>query len=155
MEYPKRIIKKGETDKAIVKALQQNLNQHNCGPLVVDGDFGNLTLSAVKLFQTKNSDALGNPLKADGQVGAITWTALFGNDTIVNNGIGSALMMAAIAFAETQLGVEEQPKLSNRGPEVDEYLRSVGLNPVGQHYSWCAAFIYYCFKQIFSLNPGT
>lgn len=147
MEYPKRIIKKGEANKTIVRAIQKKLNEQNCGPIAVDGDFGNQTLSAVKLFQTWNLDAAGTPLKADGQIGAITWEALFGADTLASNEPGSALMLAAIAFAATQLGVEEQPRLSNRGPEVDQYLLSVGLNPVGHHYSWCAAFVYYCFKQ--------
>lgn len=35
---------------------------------------------------------------------------------------------------------------SNRGPEVDEYVRRVGLSPAGAH-PWCAAFVYWCFSE--------
>lgn len=46
-----------------------------------------------------------------------------------------------IALSQFQLGVEEQPKGSNSGPQVNEYLKSVGL---GAGYSWCMAFVYWC-----------
>jgi peptidoglycan hydrolase-like protein with peptidoglycan-binding domain len=48
MKYPNRLIVRGEADKKIVKAVQTRLNEVGCGPVVVDGDFGNQTLSAVK-----------------------------------------------------------------------------------------------------------
>lgn len=53
------------------------------------------------------------------------------------------LTEAAIAFALTQIGVHEQGG-NNRGPEVDQFLASIGLGP---GYAWCAAFVYYCFRQ--------
>lgn len=56
------------------------------------------------------------------------------------------LSQRALEIAITQLGVEEQPRGSNRGPEVDQYIKSIGLNPVGK-YSWCMAFVYWCFAQ--------
>jgi hypothetical protein len=53
------------------------------------------------------------------------------------------LTEAALAFAVSQIGVHEQGG-NNTGPEVDLYLASVGLDP---GFSWCASFVYYCFKQ--------
>lgn len=46
---------------------------------------------------------------------------------------------------------KEEPKGSNKGPEVDKYLQSVGLGP---GLPWCAAFVYYIFDQ-FSKQLGT
>jgi peptidoglycan hydrolase-like protein with peptidoglycan-binding domain len=43
----------------------------------VDGDFGGKTEKAVKEFQRKFSDYDGNPLADDGDVGPITWRALW------------------------------------------------------------------------------
>jgi hypothetical protein len=56
------------------------------------------------------------------------------------------LAQRALEIAISQLGVEEHPRGSNRGPEVDLYIISVGLNPAGK-YSWCMAFIYWCYQQ--------
>ena len=50
----------------------------------------------------------------------------------------------ALQIANLQLGVQEQPRGSNSGPEVDLYLKSVGLEP---GYAWCMAFVYYCVGQ--------
>jgi hypothetical protein len=148
MNYPNRVIKKGETDKAIVEAIQAKLNEKNCGPIGVDGDFGNNTISAVKLFQTRNTDTTGASLVADGQIGSVTWAALFGADAVVNNNAApSALLTHALISSISQINVVEQPAGSNRGPEVDAYLRAAGLDPTEGHYSWCAAFVYWNFKQ--------
>lgn len=54
-----------------VRAAQVLLNTHSAG-LLVDGDFGSVSTSAVKSFQSRNQ------LSADGEVGPITWTALAG-----------------------------------------------------------------------------
>ena len=148
MQYPNRVIQKKETDKELVKAIQRQLNAKGCGPIDADGDFGGNTVSAVKLFQTRNSDANGQPLEADGKIGAVTWATLFGsNEVPVATVSATGLLSNALAVAVSQKGVIEQPPLSNRGPQVDVYLRSVGLNPEGQHYSWCMAFVYWCFNE--------
>lgn len=47
----------------------------------------------------------------------------------------------SLAIALSQEGISEQPKGSNGGPEVNQYLRSVGL---GAGYAWCMAFVYWC-----------
>ena len=52
--------------------------------------------------------------------------------------------MNPLDIAKSQLGVQEIPKGSNKGHEVEQYLAAVGL-PGG--YSWCMAFIQWCFKQ--------
>ncbi len=57
---------------------------------------------------------------------------------------------AALKIATSQIGVTEIPKGSNRGPEVEIYLKSVGL---GGGYSWCMAFVYYCVAQTKLSNP--
>lgn len=56
------------------------------------------------------------------------------------------LQERALEIGVSQLGVEEVPRGSNRGPQVDEYIKSIGLNPAGK-YSWCMAFVYWCFNQ--------
>jgi hypothetical protein len=40
---------------------------------------------------------------------------------------------------------KEQPKGSNKGPEVSQYLASTGLGP---GHPWCMAFVYYIFNQL-------
>jgi hypothetical protein len=145
MKYPKRVIKKGEDNARIVKAVQARLNETGCGPLEVDGDFGPMTFTAVKLFQSTHRDQLGNPLEIDGKVGAITWAVLFGVSMVPTLEHGATpLLSEALRVAASQVGIMESPVGSNRGPEVDGYLKSVGLGP---GYYWCAAFAYWCFDQ--------
>jgi len=43
------------------------------------------------------------------------------------------------------LNAKESPKGSNKSPEVNAYLKSVGLGP---GLPWCAAFVYYIFDQV-------
>ena len=57
------------------------------------------------------------------------------------------LAAKALEIAASYLGVTEHPPHSNRGPEVDAFLRSVGLNPEAKSYPWCAAMVSYCVEQ--------
>jgi hypothetical protein len=41
--------------------------------------------------------------------------------------------------------VKEIPKGSNKGPDVNKYLSSVGLSPGNP---WCASFVYYIFNEL-------
>lgn len=152
--YPGRVLK--YTPKNImtggdVRAVQEELNRDGCGPIDTDSKFGKDTEAAVKLFQMRNTEADGTPLTVDGQVGAITWAVLFGAETVpsVMNGISAptSLLKAALDIAISQIGVMESPRGSNRGPQVDEYLRSVGLDPEGNHYAWCMAFVYWSYNK--------
>lgn len=54
------------------------------------------------------------------------------------------LAQKTLEIATAQIGVEEIPKHSNSGPEVEIYLKSVGLT---RGYSWCMAFIYWCAQN--------
>jgi hypothetical protein len=146
--YPGRVIQAGEKDETIVKAVQKRLNEIQCGPIDVDGDFGTRTKTAVKLFQARTVDANRVPLKVDGVIGAITWAALFGAETVpVIPKASAPLLACALEVAATQIGVREVPKNSNRGPQVDKYLRAAGLDPEDGCFPWCCAFTYWCFGQ--------
>lgn len=149
IQYPGRIIKVGETDKEIVKRIQHRLNEVGCGPIAEDGDFSrDVTEKAVQLFQARFPDVTGNPLVVDGKVGSLTWAALFGEATIPSAKIApTKLTEEVITFAKTQIDIMEHPLGSNRGPEIDEYLRAVGKNPTKESYPWCVAFTYYCYKK--------
>ena len=54
---------------------------------------------------------------------------------------GDALSGVLVA----NLNAKETPKGSNKSPEVNAYLKSVGLGP---GFPWCAAFVYYIFDQV-------
>lgn len=54
------------------------------------------------------------------------------------------LSKETILSAITQIGVQEIPKNSNAGYDVEKYLKSVGL---GKGYSWCMAFVYWNVNQ--------
>ncbi|MES2731549.1 MAG: peptidoglycan-binding protein [Bacteroidota bacterium] len=149
LSFSGRLIKKGERNGEIVKAVQGRLNELGCGPIDVDGDFGTQTERAVRLFQVKFTDTDGLPLKVDGIIGAITWVALFGKqtvDTTLQPDASMPLLKKVLQIADTQVGVEEKPRGSNRGPQVDEYIKSVGLDPAGR-FAWCVAFQYWCFQK--------
>lgn len=50
----------------------------------------------------------------------------------------------ALEIAIAEDGKQEIPKGSNWGPDVEKYLRSVGINFPA---SWCMAFVYWCYQQ--------
>jgi hypothetical protein len=154
MDYPGRIIKLGEADALIVKALKQRLNQL----LVLDPDakrklnasdpnFGPTMKQVVKLFQARHVDGLGRPLKQDGEIGSLTWEALFGSQSVpASDKPGNPLLVQVLAQAkgEEARQVREVPRNSNRGPQVDVYLKRAGVSP---GLSWCCAFVYWCFDE--------
>ncbi len=136
--YPRRALRPGDARVDVVRQLQARLNQLGCGPVDEDGVFGNETKSAVLLFQTRRA------LTPDGVVGPATWAELFGAPAPVHDP-ASPLLREALAAARTQIDVRELS--ANRGPEVDGYLRAVGLDPERGQYPWCAAFVYWCFAR--------
>lgn len=143
MTYPNRLIKRGETDNAIVKTIQGRLNELGCDLLVVDEGFGLKTFNAVKLFQSRFTDNQGNTLIVDGEIGAITWSVLFGEESVnSSNSSTNSLLSRVLEIASNQVGVRELG--SSSGPRVKEYLSSVGL---GEGYPWCVAFLYFCFNK--------
>ncbi|MGF6926081.1 hypothetical protein QFZ48_001581 [Chitinophaga sp. W2I13] len=144
MNYPNKVIKAGETNSQIVKAIQQRLIELGIGTLQGTGTFGPKTVSAVKQFQALHRDRFGNPLIVDGEVGAITWEVLFDDGVPEETNAPNTLLAKAIEVAESQIGVMEVPPGSNRGPQVEAYLASTNTPP-GNY--WCAAFVYWCFKK--------
>lgn len=153
MDYPGRIIKTGERDATVVRALKRQLVQalgDADDSLRLDPDnpsFGPRVRQAVKLFQARHVDAQGRALKQDGEVGAITWAALFGTASVPQSRSAPSDLLArvlSVAAAEEARPVREQPRNSNRGPQVDTYLQRVGLRP---GFAWCCAFVYYCFDE--------
>lgn len=154
MKYPGRVVKVGESNVAVVKALKTALSK----ALVLQGSdaldldpenpaFGARMKRAVQLFQTRHLDAQGQPLKADGEVGAITWAALFGQEQVPHAESAADSFLAQVlkmASGEEEKGVREEPRNSNRGPEVDVYLKCAGASP---GLAWCCAFVYWCFEK--------
>jgi hypothetical protein len=140
MAYPKHAVRAGDGNVEIVKQVQARLDAAGCGPLADDGIFGAETESAVKLFQTRRG------LAPDGVVGPLTWDDLFQEAAVVVSAAPSPLAQATLDAAGSQDGVRETPGQPNRGPEVDGYVRSLGLDPT-HGYSWCQAFVYWSFTQ--------
>jgi hypothetical protein len=146
LAFPGRALQPGAGEPEAVLAVQRRLNAAGCGPVVESGRFGEPTTTAVRRFQMRFTDADGLPLKVDGIVGPITWAALFGTSQAIDE-TDEPLLKAALQHAADEVGVLEAPPGSNRGPRVDTYLRSVGLEPGAGSFAWCAAFVYFCFNE--------
>lgn len=143
--FPGVILKVGCPDGPDVRRVQRRLKALGCGPVEASGVFDLATKRAVRLFQSRFPDASGLPLRVDGEIGALTWGAMFGAATVpASGGAPSRLTQAALDFAATQIGVMEQPLGSNRGPEVDRYVQAAGLDPRGG-FAWCVAFTHFCY----------
>jgi hypothetical protein len=101
----------------------------------------------VKLFQARHVDPAGRPLRQDGEIGSLTWGALFGLGTIASDNVAGSdllLQVLAVAAGEEAKEVREIPMNSNRGPDVEKYLARAGTPP---GLPWCCAFVYYCFDE--------
>ncbi|WP_372622564.1 peptidoglycan-binding protein [Falsiroseomonas sp.] len=142
--FPGGVIRRNSPHTEAVAAIQARLNALGIAQLAVTGLFDTATEAAVKHFQAIGFDLRGNPLSVDGQVGELSWGALFGAASLPAISPGGALAEAALAVARTQIGVTETPPGSNRGPEVERYLASVGL---GGGFAWCAAFVHWCGEE--------
>lgn len=146
--YPGSIVREDYPDAALVRRIQHRLNEWGTGPIDEDGDFGLKTAAALRLFQARGLDREGRPLAIDGVIGPRTWEALF-EKPVRRRRPTLALdpfLQKVLSVAETEAtaAVCEDPSRRNRGPRVDEYVRSVGLDPEGG-YAWCVCFIHYCF----------
>lgn len=167
MKYPGRIIKAGERNGEIVKALKVKLNDvlglGSDMALAVDNpNFGTKMTQVVMMFQARNADSQGVPLKADGEIGSVAWEILFGADSVPVATVASdPLLAAALKTAQDEEAkrVQEVRPPLNRGPRVDDYQTRTGLKlKVGSDgFAWCACFLYWCFdeasKSIGRKNP--
>jgi hypothetical protein len=142
--FPGGVIKRNSPHSAAVSAIQQRLNVLGIANLPVNGLFDAATESAVKRFQALFNDLNGMPLRVDGEVGELSWGALFGAAALPPIGAGGRLAKAALDIAVADIGVLEEPLGSNAGPRVNEYLASVGL---GGGFFWCAAFVFFCARE--------
>ncbi len=144
--YPGYVVDGRATDKGVVTMLQDRLNQVGCGPVDRSAVFDEKTQYGVMLFQMRHTDSFGRDLEVDGQVGSLTWSALFGRGTVPHlvANTTSGLVANAVAVANSQIGVLEQPLGSNRGPQIEQYQAAVGID---KGEAWCAAFTYWCFQQ--------
>ena len=146
--FPGRIVKEGEADNALVGKIQGALKERGYGPFRTPG-FDAAMTSIVKLFQSQHVDADGHALIVDGEIGRLTWGALFGLPPVVPASAPSVLMLQALGIAGSQVGQMEVPPGSNRGPMVDAYLRSADIDPTRGSVdarAWCMAFVYLAFK---------
>lgn len=148
-QYPGHYLAVGEKDREAIRLIQQRLNQVGCGPITENGVFNSQTKAAVQLFQARSVDAQGQALKIDGVIGPLTWTTLFGSQALPSIAASplSPLVERTLGIAAAEVGIMEVPPESNRGPRVDEYLKSVGLDPSEGSYAWCAAFVYWSFQK--------
>jgi CHAP domain len=154
VKFPDRVIKQGESNKPVVRVLKTALNNALAlrGRQAIQLDpnnplFGPRMKEAVMLFQLRNVDTTGRPLKVDGQVGALTWAALFGPESVPTSAAPSSPLLLAVlkcAGLAADNRVREKPVDSNRGPEVDEFMRRTGARP---GLAWCCAFVYWCFDE--------
>ncbi|HEX8626321.1 MAG TPA: CHAP domain-containing protein [Allosphingosinicella sp.] len=142
MIYPGRLIKVGEANAPIVTAIATALAERGYPSSSPPGVFDNGFKSLVKLFQSQNVDEAGRPLEVDGEVGSMTWGALFGAPA--TSAMTGSLAVSALGMAVTQLGVMEVPLGSNSGPIVKQYLASTNTPPGN---FWCMAFIFWCFRE--------
>jgi hypothetical protein len=143
----------GSSDTQSIMAIQQRLNDVGCGPVAIDGRFGAETFAAVEHFQARSVDGDGIPLAVDGKVGPTTWSVLFDQDTVRSTPETSSptpLLQKVLTVAAGEVGTMEVPPGSNRGPKVDIYVSTTGLDPAGQ-FPWCACFVYWCFDKASSL----
>ncbi|MBM3726669.1 MAG: CHAP domain-containing protein [Acidobacteria bacterium] len=147
--FPGAVIRAGAANRAQdVLAIQRRLNQLGCGPVPEDGVYGTPTVDGVSLFQARSVDRNGHALEVDGRVGPMTWESLFGQAAVqAVTEAPSPLLKAFLAVASAEVGVMEVPPGSNRGPKVDEYIKSAGLDPSQGSFAWCACFVYWCCKQ--------
>ncbi len=155
MQYPGRVIRQGESDAKIIRHLRRALNDRlalmgirDLALPVTHPTFDLQLVQAVKMFQARSVDRLGMPLVVDGKVGALTWAALFGPNSVPSSTTAPDVLLVKaieVAAAEEAIGVREDPVGSNRGPRVDEYQIRCGLPSSG--YPWCACFVYWCFDQ--------
>lgn len=130
------ILRDGDTGQAVID-LQDRLHAQHYYSGVSDGVFGPQTRAAVRAFQAHRG------LEIDGVAGPITLGAL---RLVCPDAPASSVdrfhdLICETAIAEDGVREEGGP---NRGPRIEEYLRSVGLEPGNP---WCMAFCFWTVEQ--------
>ena len=151
--FPGHYLRFGIEDDPHVEVVQRRLRTIGIDPGTINSDFGVNTENAVKMFQARSDDETGEPLEIDGIVGPKTWAMLFktglsvAGPIVPASGPQSSLVAALLDIAGDEVGVLEQPPGSNRGPRVDQYIRTAGLDPTQDSFPWCVCFVFWCFSQ--------
>ncbi|WP_243659751.1 peptidoglycan-binding protein [Streptomyces sp. BK205] len=117
-----------------VTELQSLLNHHGAD-LAVDGDFGPLTGSAVRDFQSEKG------LSVDGKVGPNTKAALYGAVTPPSSPAPGGGYAKMLDVAAAEVGTAEGSARAN------SYGSAVGLSLSTSGYAWCATFVSWVAKQ--------
>lgn len=134
-----------------VKVVQALLNKHGFG-LVVDGDCGNKTITAIAKFQ-QTKMGMGSP---DGKIdpGGNTWKALSGTGTVTppqdnaNNNPAPTGPLAKpnwVSIAESEIGVKEVVG-KQHNPRVLEYHATTGKFS-DDETPWCASFVNWVMQK--------
>lgn len=97
-----------------------------------------MTPEDVREFQRSHLDVFGGPLSTDGTIGPLTQWAL---DLFSC----SPRRRAAVARAQSAIGITEEPPGSNRGIRIDEWL---GRCHASTGQPWCAAFASWCLDTV-------
>lgn len=141
---------------ADVSAIQSALNDAIGAGLAVDGEFGELTAAAVKKWryaaglqkwETSRMPAraqrvlLGQAKRTTAEIARAKMRA---GSVKHEERHGENMRVAALAVAEAEIGVKEQPRNSNDGPRVREYQAVTGA----YRAPWCASFVAWCFKRV-------
>lgn len=142
----------------LVKELKQADLLH---PTYKAKKFDFVVSTAVKIFQSINIDDRGRPLTVDGVVGPLTWKALLAKDQedvfdsmcsktptdLETSDINPIAKNALdVAFEEMEAGAGEVGG-NNQGPFVAKYHRVTEDILKVKKWSWCAAFVSFCFRN--------
>jgi uncharacterized protein (TIGR02594 family) len=130
-----------------VKRIQQALLEKGFLPGVVDGIWGRRTIAAVEAFQA----SVG--LLADGIVGPLTSSKLFGGADRMNGGP----MLPWMVEAEHLMGTREV-KGGGDNPVIMDWSKNLELHYAGDDVPWCGLFVAHCIasslpEEIMPGNP--
>jgi hypothetical protein len=123
-----------------VRLIQEWLCFNGIG-IVIDGEFGPATYSAVRKFQ------LLNTLSVDGVVGSITFSKLIEPITRIQKSVSASTRpLNEIVSEYAQQHLREHPREiggQNKGPWVRYYMRG----NEGPEWPWCAGFVSAIVRQ--------
>ena len=107
-----------------------------------DLDQGNALKSIIGFFtKAKNSDSVSSDEEGS-KSGTASATPASTTSVPVNTSLAKSFMNRILPT----VGVKESPANSNSGPEVNKFLSRIGL---GGRNSWCMAYVYTMFDDIF------
>lgn len=132
-----------------VERLQSLLRSKSVPPLrlSIDGDFGEKTESAVRLYQQQKA------LRADGVVGPQTWLALNQVVSKVQDSGASADKVDIknkkdwMKVAEAEIGVSEYSTKDMHNSRIVEYHQTTSGKFTDDETPWCSSFVNWVMKQ--------